>query len=80
MAATYVHLSGRDIDNAILELNGLKQKEENNGNHLAPITCARCSTLNDASAKFCNKCGMLLACFYLFGHYFFKDWKFFFAE
>ena len=27
MAATYVHLSGRDIDNAVLRANGKKAKE-----------------------------------------------------
>jgi hypothetical protein len=30
MASTYVHLSGRNIDNALLKLNGIKTEDEVN--------------------------------------------------
>ena len=44
MASTYVHLSGRDIDNAPLKLNGIKtEKEVNSEEHTLRIkTCSRC--------------------------------------
>jgi len=34
MASVYVHLSGRDVDNALLKLNGLEVKEEKKRNSL----------------------------------------------
>ncbi len=44
MASTYVHLSGRDIDNAPLKLNGIKtEKDVNSEEHILRIkTCSRC--------------------------------------
>lgn len=54
MASIYVHLSGRDIDNALLKLHGLKPKEEVKANNI--VTCPKCSTINSALQKFCVKC------------------------
>jgi len=59
MAATYVHLSGEDIEKKILEINGLKPVEKAN-NTLKPQVCIRCTHPNDASAVYCCKCGMVL--------------------
>jgi len=56
-AATYVHLSGRDLDDAILELYGLK-KEEDKIIRFKPINCPRCKTVNDPSSKFCSQCSL----------------------
>ncbi|MFH1978457.1 MAG: hypothetical protein ABIJ92_03970 [Candidatus Aenigmatarchaeota archaeon] len=60
MASTYVHLSGRDVDNAILELNGIKEKTEENGNGFKVKKCPRCRVNSDPSSKYCNRCGMIL--------------------
>jgi hypothetical protein len=61
MAAVYVHLSGRDTDNAILGLNGIKiQKEQEVSEELKPKTCARCKKVHSATTKFCNQCGLIL--------------------
>ncbi|MFH1978455.1 MAG: site-specific integrase [Candidatus Aenigmatarchaeota archaeon] len=60
MASTYVHLSGRDVDNAILELNGIKEKTEENGNGFKVKNCPRCRVNSDPSSKYCNRCGMVL--------------------
>jgi ribosomal protein L40E len=61
MASQYVHLSGRDIDNSILRINGIidstQQEEEQ---ELKPRKCARCNELNPATAKFCYKCSAVL--------------------
>jgi integrase/recombinase XerD len=57
MAATYVHLSGRGTDNAILHMNGLTTPEnENKESKLKPLKCPRCEFVNGATSKFCNRC------------------------
>ena len=56
-ASTYVHLSGRDMDNAILKLNGLSE-EEPEMSQFKPITCPRCGIVNSPDSKFCSHCSM----------------------
>jgi len=56
-AATYVHLSGRDTDRAILEMHGLAE-EEKPESKLNVIECPRCKTKNDPAAKFCYNCSL----------------------
>jgi len=60
MTRIYVHLSGRDINNAVLSLYGIEEKQEKNTPMLQPKTCPRCGTLNAFEAKFCSKCGLVL--------------------
>lgn len=60
MAATYVHLSGKDTDNAILRLNGLSTEEAKEDNALKTVKCPRCKEIQDKKAGFCFKCGMPL--------------------
>jgi len=59
MASTYVHLSGRNIDNALLKLNGIKTEDEvNNEEHILRIkTCLRCQEVNSPTDSFCSRCG-----------------------
>ncbi|MEM2897572.1 MAG: zinc ribbon domain-containing protein, partial [Candidatus Bathyarchaeia archaeon] len=59
MPRVYVHLSGRDIDDRLLELHGLKPKEENRLNLKVQI-CPRCKTKNSPSNRFCSRCGSAL--------------------
>ena len=59
-ASTYVHLSGRDLDDAILRLHGLKQKEEKEEESFKPKKCPRCHQMNDPASKFCAYCGLPL--------------------
>ncbi|MFQ6010289.1 MAG: tyrosine-type recombinase/integrase [Candidatus Aenigmatarchaeota archaeon] len=57
MAAVYVHLSGRDTDDAILRLNGIATgKEEKKESKLKPVKCPRCEFMNGATSNFCNRC------------------------
>lgn len=60
MTAVYVHLSGRDVDNAILKAHGITDTQEKGEPRLQPKTCLRCETVNQATNKFCKKCGMVL--------------------
>lgn len=57
MPSTYVHLSGRDLDGAILELNGLKDNKKENEKKTTIKKCPRCSELNPLTGKFCQRCG-----------------------
>ena len=56
-AATYVHLSGRDMDKAILKMHGLQDMEEEESK-FKTITCPRCGTINTPESKFCGQCSL----------------------
>lgn len=61
MPATYLHLSGADIEKKILAKNGIieddrKEQEEK----LRPIDCPRCGKRNPVGAKFCMTCSLVL--------------------
>ena len=57
MPSTYVHLSGKNVDNAILEMNGFKTDENSNQSIMQPKKCLRCDTINGHESKYCLKCG-----------------------
>jgi integrase len=59
MPSTYVHLSGRDVDDALLRIHGMKEEKEEKVK-LKPKTCVRCGQLNSSVSKFCTKCGAVL--------------------
>jgi integrase/recombinase XerD len=59
MASIYVHLSGKDIDNAILKLNGI-QIDETHSDGLKVGRCPRCKELNPETSLYCGKCGLPL--------------------
>jgi integrase len=56
-AATYVHLSGRDMDKAILSIHGLIE-EKTEKDKFNSIKCPRCGIKNDPAAKFCSGCSL----------------------
>jgi ribosomal protein L40E len=61
MPSTYVHLSGRDVDKALLKIYGLaKDEAEKEESPLKPKKCVRCDETNPVTSKFCNRCGMVL--------------------
>ena len=54
---TYVHLSLRDQDNAILKGYGKEAKEDREiSKENEPKECPRCRTLNESTAKYCRNC------------------------
>ncbi|MCL5873818.1 MAG: tyrosine-type recombinase/integrase [Candidatus Thermoplasmatota archaeon] len=55
---TYVHLSLRDQDNAILKAYGVPIKEENTIKEDRPKECQRCHQLNPSDALYCRNCWM----------------------
>jgi integrase/ribosomal protein L37E len=60
MAAVYVHLSGRDVDKALLKIHGLAGEEKKEEEKLKVVKCGRCGERNAPIAKFCQKCGFPL--------------------
>jgi site-specific recombinase XerD len=61
MAAVYVHLSGRDVDNKILEIHGLKKpEEEEKARQMGPKICPACEKANEFEARICCRCGRAL--------------------
>ncbi|MEW6328549.1 MAG: tyrosine-type recombinase/integrase [Candidatus Micrarchaeota archaeon] len=63
MPATYVHLSGADVDKKICEKQGVVKKdapEEKENNLFKPRECYRCGTKNPADGKTCSSCHALL--------------------
>lgn len=59
MAARYVHLSGKQVDDAILKMYGLKKQEEQE-TILKREPCPRCKNLNDVNHNYCEKCWLPL--------------------
>ncbi|MDO8725378.1 MAG: site-specific integrase [Candidatus Methanoperedens sp.] len=59
MAAIYVHLSGRDVDDALLKMHGIVTDEKKDV-QMSPKKCPRCSVMNSPTTKFCSKCGLAL--------------------
>lgn len=60
MASVYVHLSGRDIDDAILKVYEVKNDAETKKEKFKPLECPRCELPNAPASKFCTKCGCVL--------------------
>ncbi len=60
MASVYVHLSGRDVDEALLGLYGLKEKESEKITKLKPVICMMCKANNESTNKCCRVCGSIL--------------------
>ena len=58
MAGVYVHMSGRNVDNALLKIYGIKNDEEKRESIFKPKECPRCQKVNQATNKFCSRCGM----------------------
>jgi len=55
MPSTYVHLSGSDLEDSILKINGLKKEEREQD--VAVKKCSRCQKMNIPNGKFCIRCG-----------------------
>jgi len=54
---TYVHLSGRDADEAILELYGIKKNAKGDIKVLLPKPCENCDAINAFNCQVCMNCG-----------------------
>jgi integrase len=59
MPATYVHLSGKDMDRAIKKMYAIEDQEVPIDT-MRPGICPRCHELNPSHARYCYKCGLVL--------------------
>jgi len=57
--ATYVHASGRDVDDAVMKMHGFQKEEEKESPNKVK-ECAICKTMNEAISDFCRNCGQPL--------------------
>jgi len=55
--AIYVHLSGKNVDTALLRFNGIQSEETKEESKLKPQHCSRCRTTNAANSRYCSSCG-----------------------
>lgn len=59
MLSEYSHLLSNDVNDAILEIHGIKKVKEG-GSELSPKQCARCKKINMKNARFCQYCSSVL--------------------
>jgi integrase len=58
MASTYVHLSGRDVDKALLAIYHINPEQASETQaSLKMKSCSRCKEENAPSSRFCSRCG-----------------------
>jgi len=60
MAAVYIHMSGKDTDEAILRANGIEIENKPQAQSLKSATCQRCGTINEMTNRFCKTCSLPL--------------------
>lgn len=60
MPSVYVHLSGRDVDRALLKVYGIEANGDKKESAFKPKECMRCKLANPATNRFCSRCGMPL--------------------
>ena len=60
MAAIYIHMNGKNLDDALAKAHGIQISEEQQENELVPKTCPRCKTSNTPTSKYCSTCSMVL--------------------
>ena len=60
MFEVYAHLTGVDIDRAMLELNGIKEAEDTKVDRLEPRQCENCRTICGPTTNYCPTCGFSL--------------------
>jgi len=59
MSRRYVHFSARDLEDAVLELHGLK-KTKSQDSLPRVVKCPRCGTENPPGTVYCRLCGFIL--------------------
>jgi len=59
MLSEYSHLVSSDVNDAILEIHGIKKAEEA-VSKLRPKQCHACNTINSTDALFCQNCSQIL--------------------
>jgi len=61
MFPTYLHLTDDDIDNEILERQGIRKPAERRSVSMDARQCTNCNTINAPTSQFCSVCGQPLS-------------------
>lgn len=62
MFRTYAHLTGQDIDSAMLESYGISVTDNDNATtRLEPVQCPHCRKINPPISNYCFSCGQRLS-------------------
>ena len=61
MPSIYVHMSGRDVDKALLRISGVQVEEEEKSSEFKVRVCVRCGSSNSPGSSFCGRCGLPLS-------------------
>jgi site-specific recombinase XerD len=57
MIGTYVHLTGKDIDGAVMQANGMAAPIKKTESELKAKECPKCRLSNGVDAIYCTRCG-----------------------
>jgi len=57
MFKTYAYLTNEDIDNEVLERQGIKRNVSKSEPVMVPLQCSRCQTINSPASHYCCTCG-----------------------
>jgi len=57
MFKTYAYLTNEDIDNEVLERQGIKKNISKSEPVMVPVQCSRCLTINSPASHYCCICG-----------------------
>ena len=61
MFRTYAHLTGQDIDSAMLKSYGISVTDNGNAaSRLEPVQCPHCRKINPPTSNYCFSCGQRL--------------------
>jgi len=60
MCGIYIHMNGKETDEAILRANGIETQKEKAKPMMEPKKCLKCHTLNEMTNRFCKLCGLPL--------------------
>lgn len=60
MPSTYVHISGKDLDEDILRINGMKPGDKPIAFKPQARTCSRCKEINAPNALYCCRCAEIV--------------------
>ncbi|MEM5861205.1 MAG: tyrosine-type recombinase/integrase, partial [Candidatus Aenigmatarchaeota archaeon] len=60
MTAVYNHLSGKDVDDALLRLHGIKKEETKEERGIGVKVCQKCGESNSILSHFCKRCNFPL--------------------
>lgn len=58
--ATYIHLSGKNVDDKILAMHGIIQEDRKEEVKTTTKICPRCKIQNPFDSKYCRSCSMVL--------------------